>query len=215
MKFLPSFCYIKKIASLFVILLFCSVTYSQINSQTVECLDIPQRELAQQAFQSFENDLITYYEAEKCTPNLYRSFLKEVASLSLDLRKFPSDNSIEMARSFKQKIKDSNSLWLPLSVYENQSVDIQSNAINATTDQEVLTFNYKGDFIQCLKNHSNNDIFKQCIIDLQIDANISPSIIASRLKNITSDEEFYTEEIKAYIAFDIYYSILLIIESAF
>ena len=68
-------------------------------------------------------------------------------------------------------------------------------------------------FIQCLKNNSNSEGFKDIIDTLEFDGNVSPSVIAQKLHDLPA-EEFNTHEVKSFIAFDIYYSILLVIEKS-
>ena len=69
--------------------------------------------------------------------------------------------------------------------------------------------------MQCLKDNTQSPVLKQIISNLSANANISPSIISSQLKNLEPQSDLITEEVKMFIAFDIYYSILLIIENAF
>ncbi|WP_459211983.1 hypothetical protein [Aquimarina rhabdastrellae] len=179
------------------------------------CIPDAHRNLILQAISSFENDLTTHYEMAENDPELYATFLSQVASLSLDLRKLPSSKSIAIARDFKRKNIE-NLFWIPLSEYELDSTSAIDDTPNTTaTAQEVLTFNYRGDLMQCLKNNTQSLVLKQIISDLSANANISPSIISSQLKNLEPQSDLITEEVKMFIAFDIYYSILLIIENAF
>ncbi|MHA7057993.1 hypothetical protein ACWGOQ_0012285 [Aquimarina sp. M1] len=198
---------------LITLLLLTSICYSQ---NDFNCLGVDRSGLYSKAFDSFENDLFAYYKFGNDSIKTYRTFLAEVASLSLDLRKLPSDNSIQLARVFKKKSNDPNSIWVKLSEYENQ--EAIKKPLPPTTpsnkEEEILIFNYRGGLIQCLKNNSDSNDFKDIINTLEEDGNVSTSLIAQRIYYIT-DKKFGTPEIKKFIAFDIYYSILMVIEKAF
>lgn len=196
------------IISLFACL---KMTYSQ-----SFCLNVDETGIIKKAFDSFENDLFNHYKFGKDSIKTYRTFLAEVASLSIDLRKLPSSNSIKLAREFKKIANNKNSLWIKLSEYENQEAIKKSSpsAINKKNKKEVLIFNYRGGFIQCLKNTSDSDDFKEIINTLEKDGNVSTSLVSQRVYYIP-DKEFCAIEVKNFIAFDIYFSILMVIEKAF
>lgn len=181
-----------------------------------DCLSVDQTGLLTRSFHSFEKDIFEYYNFGKDTLKTYRTFLTEIASLSVDLRKLPSEKSIQLTREFKKQASNKNSLWIQLSEYENQHIDKKSYPSTAThkNEEEILIFNYRGGVIQCLKNTNESDDFKEIINTLEDDANVSTSLIAQRLYYIT-DNDFNTSEVKKFIAFDIYYSILMVIEKAF
>ncbi len=198
---------------LIALLLSPTIHYAQTKP---DCLSIDKSGLSKKAFSSFENDLFTYYNFGNDSIKTYRTFLAEVASLSLDLRKLPSDNSIQITRDFKNISTDKSSLWVKLSDYENQEATKKSypSPNGKKDEQEIMIFNYRGGVIQCLKNTSRSDDFREIIKTLEEDGNVSTSLIAQRVYYIT-DKEFKTSQIKKYIAFDIYYSILMVIEKAF
>ncbi|PKV50128.1 hypothetical protein ATE84_2178 [Aquimarina sp. MAR_2010_214] len=197
------------VISLFVCL---KVTYSQSGSS---CLSVDETGIIKKAYDSFENDIFAHYKFGTDSIKTYRTFLAEVASLSLDLRKIPSDTSIKLAREFKKIADNKNSLWIKLSEYENQEAAKKSApATNKKSGEEILIFNYRGGFIQCLKNTSDNDDFKDIVSTLEEDGNVSTSLISQRIYYIP-DKEFCAIEIKNFIAFDVYYSILMVIEKAF
>ncbi|MDY8137635.1 hypothetical protein [Aquimarina sp. 2201CG5-10] len=193
------------------------VSYSQVNNPQFDCLSIDNAGLLRKSFASFEKDLFTHYNFENDTVKTYRTFLNEVYTLSINLRKLPSDNSIQLARIFKKRATDRNSLWVLLSQYGEEMVASDGTNIQKTTqdgEEEILTFNYRGGFIQCLKNNSDSELFIDIINTLELDGNVSPSLIAQRLHDLP-DGEFNTPQVKNFIAFDIFYSILLVIEKAF
>jgi len=200
-----------------IILLVLSLTtlvgYSQ---SSYNCLSVDSSGLYSKAFSSFEKDLFEYYNFGNDSIKTYRTFLAEVASLSIDLRKLPSDNSIQVARLFKQKSSDRNSIWVKLSDYENhETAKKETPAASASkNEEEILIFNYRGGLIQCLKNNSNSDDFRNIVSTLEQDGNVSTSLIAQKIYYIP-DNKFKGTEIKKFIAFDIYYSILMVIEKAF
>ncbi len=203
-------------STILALLMFVSVNQI-INAQSgFDCLSIDQTGLIKKAFESFENDLFAYYQFGNDSIKTYRTFLAEVASLSINLRKLPSRNSIQLTRAFKKVSNNKNSLWVKLSEYENHEATKKSNPSTATgkDQKEVLIFNYRGGFIQCLKNSNESDDFKEIINSLESDGNISTSLISQKIYYIT-DKEFQTQEIKKFIAFDIFYSILMVIEKAF
>ncbi len=192
--------------------LFLNMTFAQ---SGINCYHVDETGITKKAFDSFENDLFNYYQFGNDSIKTYRTFLAEVASLSIDLRKLPSSNSIQFAREFKKIADNKNSLWIKLSEYENnETVKKSSPSTNNKKEEEVLIFNYRGGFIQCLKNTSESDNFKEIINTLESDGNVSTSLISQRIYYIP-DKEFCTLEIKNFIAFDIYYSILMVIEKAF
>ncbi len=197
-----------------IILLLTSICYSQ---DSFNCLSVDRSGLYTKAFNSFEQDLFEYYKFGNDSIKTYRTFLAEVASLSLDLRKLPSDNSIQLARIFKKKSNDPNSIWVKLSDYENQEATKKPSPYTNSSkkgEEEILIFNYRGGLIQCLKNNSDSDDFQDIITTLEQDGNVSTSLIAQRIYYIP-DTKFRASEIKKFIAFDIYYSILMVIEKAF
>ena len=196
--------------------LFLFLSLSGFSQRQFDCLSVDQTGLLTRSFHSFEKDIFEYYNFGKDTIKTYRTFLTEIASLSVDLRKLPSAKSIELTREFKKQASNKNSLWVRLSEYENQNIEKKSYPSTATkkNEEEILIFNYRGGVIQCLKNTNESDDFKEIINTLEEDANVSTSLIAQRLYYIT-DKEFNTSEIKKFIAFDIYYSILMVIEKAF
>ncbi|WP_024768657.1 hypothetical protein [Aquimarina macrocephali] len=201
----------------FLVLFICTTGNTQTTEQNFDCLKIDNQGLLKQSFDSFEKDLFHHYKFNNDTIRTYQTFLNEVYSLSINLRELPSKNSIRLARIYKKKATDRNSLWVLLSQYDEEMVASKNTSGPKTTQQkeeEVLTFNYRGGFIQCLKNNSNSEGFKDIVNTLELDGNVSPSLIAQRLHDLPR-EEFNTHEVKSFIAFDIYYSILLVIEKAF
>ncbi|WP_165583394.1 hypothetical protein [Aquimarina atlantica] len=196
-----------------ITLLVCiKMTYSQ---SGYDCLSVDETGIIKKAYDSFENDLFTHYKFGTDSIKTYRTFLAEVASLSLDLRKLPSENSIKLAREFKKIANNKTSLWIKLSEYENQEAVKKSTPTTTKKNgEEILIFNYRGGFIQCLKNTSDSDDFKDIVSTLEEDGNVSTSLISQRVYYIP-DKEFCAIEIKNFIAFDIYYSILMVIEKAF
>lgn len=205
---------IRFIAILVMVLLLSTFTsYTQTN---INCLSIDGTGLSKKAFESFEHDLFSYYKFGNDSIKTYRTFLAEVASLSLDLRKLPSSNSIQLTREFKKAATSKNSLWVKLSEYENQEAVKKSypSTSDKKNEEEIMIFNYRGGLIQCLKNTSDSDDFREIINTLEGDGNVSTSLIAQRIYYIT-DREFSAGQIKKFIAFDIYYSILMVIEKAF
>lgn len=194
-------------------LLMTSICYSQDQDF---CLSVDDSGLIKRAFESFEKDLFSHYKFGNDTIKTYRTFLAEVASLSIDLRKLPTTQSIEITRAFKKRANNKSSIWVKLTDYENQEAGRKTYPSSSTkkNEEEILIFNYRGGFIQCLKNTSHSDDFKEIINTLEVDANVSTSLIAQRLYYIV-DREFKTREIKKFIAFDIYFSILMVVEKAF
>lgn len=206
-----------KVLLFFVVLSINAIGNSQIDGKKFDCLDIDTIGVLKKSFDSFEKDLFNHYKFGADSIRTYRTFLTELYSLSINLRKLPSSTSIELARVFKKKAKDKNSLWVLLSTYDKQmevSKQTSTPETNPKNEEEVMTFNYRGGFIQCLKNNSSSDGFKDIINTLEYDGNVSPSLTAQRLHDLPT-EEFNTPEVKSFIAFDIYYSVLLIIEKAF
>ncbi len=205
-----------KVVLLFLSLFISIIGNTQTSAENFDCLKIDNQGLLKQSFTSFEKDLFAHYKFNNDTIKTYRTFLTEVYNLSINLRKLPSQNSIRLARIYKQKATDRNSLWVLLSQYDEEMVASEENTtIKTDTDkEEVLTFNYRGGFIQCLKNNSTSESFKDIIDMLEYDGNVSPSLIAQKLHDLPT-EEFNSYEVKSFIAFDIYYSILLVIEKAF
>ncbi|MEW7279154.1 hypothetical protein ABW636_11230 [Aquimarina sp. 2201CG1-2-11] len=197
---------------LIAILVCLKVTRAQ---SGINCLSVDDTGIIKKAFRSFEEDLFSYYRFGTDSTKTYRTFLAEVASLSINLKKLPSENSIRLVREFKQIADNKNSLWIKLSEYENQ--EAQKKASPSTSkddDQELLIFNYRGGFIQCLKNNSDSDDFKEIIYALEEDGNISTSLVSQKIYYIP-DKYLCSREIKNFIAFDIYFSILMVIEKAF
>ncbi len=201
-------------SGILAIFLLTSITSSYPQSGNY-CLDVDETGIIKKAYDSFENDLFSYYKFGNDSIKTYRTFLAEVASLSLDLRKLPSNNSIQLTRSFKKIATNKNSLWVKLSEYENQEAVKKSHpSTSGKNEEEILIFNYRGGFIQCLKNNSESDDFRDIINKLEEDGNISTSLVSQKFYYL-SDRELRTDEIKKFIAFDIYYSILMVIEKAF
>jgi len=203
------------IVTVLVTFLFSTIIgYSQ---NTTNCLSVDSSGLYSKAFISFEKDLFEYYKFGNDSIKTYRTFLAEVASLSINLRKLPSDNSIQLARVFKKKSSNPNSIWVKLSEYESQEATKKPSPFTPASKkdgEEILIFNYRGGLIQCLKNNSNSDDFQEIISTLEEDGNVSTSLIAQRIYYIP-DTKFRASEIKKFIAFDIYFSILMVIEKAF
>jgi len=184
-----------------------------------ECFDIADTNRLQKAFLSFENDIFNHYKCED-TLKTYRTFLAEVASLSINIRKLPSPQSIALTREFKTSSNNENSLWVKLSDYEKPETSHLTTDTDTTPadtgkhNEEVLTFNYRGGFIQCLKNTSEISDFQEIITSLEQDGNISPSLTSQKVYYLL-DKDLNTIEVKSFIAFDIYYSILMVVEKAF
>lgn len=208
---------IKHMVVLFFLVLFsCTIGNTQTSEENFDCLQIDNLGVLKRSFESFEKDLFNHYSFNNDTIKTYKTFLTEVYSLSINLRKLPSPTSLELARVFKKKATDRSSLWVLLSEYDEEIVASGKTSVKNTdiSKEETLTFNYRGGFIQCLKNTNNSDRFKNIIEMLELDGNVSPSLIAQKLHDLPV-EEFDTPEVKSFIAFDIYYSILLVIEKAF
>ncbi|GGX23474.1 hypothetical protein [Aquimarina muelleri] len=206
-----------KILLFLVALSISTISSSQTSNKKFNCLSIDTMGLLKKSFDSFEKDLFNHYEFNNDSIKTYRTFLTELYSLSINLRKLPSDTSIELARMFKKKAKDKSSLWVLLSTYDDQmeaSKETSTPKTDTKNEEEIMTFNYRGGFIQCLKNNSSSNSFKDIINTLEYDGNVSPSLIAQRLHDLPT-KELNSPEVKNFIAFDIYYSILLIIEKAF
>ncbi|WP_109300405.1 hypothetical protein [Aquimarina sp. AU474] len=200
-----------------IIIIFLIISVQTAYAQSSHyCQSVDETGIIKKAFASFENDLFSYYKFGNDSIKTYRTFLAEVASLSIDLRKLPSDNSIQLAREFKKIASNKNSLWIKLSEYENHEAYKKSHpsTSNQENEEEILIFNYRGGFIQCLKNSSDSDDFVDLINSLEQDGNISTSLIAQKIYYIPN-KKFSSIEIKNFIAFDIYYSILMVIEKAF
>ncbi|WP_103866375.1 hypothetical protein [Aquimarina sp. I32.4] len=194
------------------LLLCIKATYSQ---SGINCYDVDETGIIKKAYNSFENDLFAHYKFGTDSIKTYRTFLAEVASLSIDLRKLPSENSIRLAREFKKIASNKNSLWIKLSEYENNETITKSvSPTNKKNQKELLIFNYRGGYIQCLKNTTDSTDFKDLISSLEKDGNVSTSLISQKIYYVT-DKELRTSGIKNFIAFDIYYSILMVIEKAF
>jgi len=205
-----------KIRSKILAILFW-LAISQINyAQSYNCLNLDETGIIKKAYASFENDLFNHYKFGNDSIKTYRTFLAEIASLSVDLRKLPSDNSIQLTRAFKKIANNKNSLWIKLSEYEGQEASKKSYpaAGKGKSKEEILIFNYRGGFIQCLKNNSISEEFKEIVSTLEEDGNVSTSLISQKIYYL-QDKELSKTEIKKFIAFDIYYSILMVIEKAF
>ena len=188
-----------------------------IQAQEFRCANLDDTGFIDQAFKTFEEDLFKHYKLGNDTIKMYRTFLTEVASLSIDLRKLPSANAIELARLFKTKTNSNNAIWVKLSDYENNEATRQpSMHSNPKKDnkEDIYTFNYRGGYIQCLKNTSNSEDFKDIVTILEDDGNISTSLISQRIYYMT-DTEILKKQVRQFIAFDIYFSILMVIEKAF
>ena len=201
---------------IFVICLIVSAQISSAQSRYY-CHDVDDSGIIKRAYESFEKDIFTHYKFGTDSIKTYRTFLAEVASLSIDLRKLPSEKSIQLARQFKKVANNKNSIWIKLSEYENHEAYRKSYPTTSSSkknEEEILIFNYRGGFIQCLKNSSDSDDFQEIVNALELDGNVSTSLIAQKIYYIP-DKEFCGVEIKNFIAFDIYYSILMVIEKAF
>ncbi|WP_152537389.1 hypothetical protein [Aquimarina pacifica] len=204
-----------KIRSRIISLLMLLVTMSSYNQSDNPCLSVDESGIIQKAFNSFEKDLFTYYNFGNDSIKTYRTFLAEVASLSLDLRKLPSDGSIQLAREFKKIASSKQSLWIKLSEYEKpETAQKSATTTSKKNEEEILIFNYRGGFIQCLKNSSDSSDFSEIIASLEEDGNISTSLVSQKIYYLL-DKDFKTFQVKNFIAFDIYYSILMVIEKAF
>ncbi len=193
------------------------LTISQVNyAQSFNCLNLDETGIIKKAYDSFENDLFSHYKFGNDSIKTYRTFLAEIASLSVDLRKLPSDNSIQLTRAFKKIADNRNSLWIKLSEYEGQEASKKSYPATggSKNKEEILIFNYRGGFIQCLKNNSVSEDFKDIVATLEEDGNVSTSLISQKIYYL-QDKELCEVEIKKFIAFDIYFSILMVIEKAF
>ncbi len=204
-----------KIRSRIIVLCICICTNYMFSQPVVNCLTVDETGIIKKAYDSFEKDLFNHYKFGTDSIKTYRTFLAEVASLSIDLKKLPSGNSIQLARDFKKIADNKSSLWIKLSEYENKEATKSSTPSSGKkNEKEILIFNYRGGFIQCLKNTSDSDDFKEIITTLEEDGNVSTSLISQRIYYIP-DKEFCAIEVKNFIAFDIYYSILMVIEKAF
>ncbi len=196
-----------------ILIVSTNSTYAQ---SSYYCHNVDESGIVKKAYDSFQNDLFSYYKFGNDSIKTYRTFLAEVASLSIDLRKLPSSNSIQLAREFKKIANNKTSLWIKLSEYENHEAYKKSypSSTPKKNEEEILIFNYRGGFIQCLKNSSDSDDFQEIVDALELDGNVSTSLIAQKIYYIP-DKEFCSVEVKNFIAFDIYYSILMVIEKAF
>lgn len=206
-----------KIRSLFIFILLQVCLNFTGYAQSNDCINLDDSGFNKQAFTIFEKDLFNHYQTETDRVKKYRKFLMEIASLSVDLRKLPSTEAVETARSFKEKALGKNSIWVKLSDYQNQEASQKPTPYTTPAkgnEQEIYTFNYRGGFIQCLKNTNVSEDFKDIVTLLENDANISTSLVAQRIYYMT-DAEIDSEEVRQFIAFDIYYSILMVIEKAF
>ncbi len=200
-------------SSILILVLAClKVTYAQ---SDFFCYSVDDTGIIQKAYNSFEKDLFSYYKFGNDSIKTYRTFLAEVASLSINLKKLPSENSIRLVREFKKMASNRKSLWIKLSEYENQEVQKgPSPSIPKKDEKELLIFNYRGGFIQCLKNSSDSRDFKDIINSLEEDGNISTSLVSQKVYYLP-DKYLSAKQVKNFIAFDIYYSILMVIEKAF
>ena len=135
---------------LFLVLFIVTIGNTQTNEQNFDCLQIDNLGVLKKSFDSFEKDLFNHYSFDNDTVKTYRTFLTEVYSLSINLRKLPSNTSLELARVFKKQATDRNSLWVLLSKYDEELVDLGGESPLKTVDdkdEETLTFNYRGCFI--------------------------------------------------------------------
>lgn len=204
-----------KIRSRIIAICLCICTNYMFSQPVVNCFNVDETGIIKKAYDSFEKDLFNYYKFGTDSIKTYRTFLAEVASLSINLKKLPSGSSIQLARDFKKIANNKSSLWIKLSEYENkETTKVPTPTSDKKNEKEILIFNYRGGFIQCLKNTSNSNDFKEIITTLEEDGNVSTSLISQRIYYI-SDKEFCAIEVKNFIAFDIYYSILMVIEKAF
>lgn len=193
--------------------LFVSLLTFNVQAQDV-CLSVDETGMVVKAFKAFEQDLFQYYNFQNDSLKTYRTFLSEVATLSIDLRRLPSPKSIQITRMFKRLANNRNSIWVKLADYETQEASGKATpSATGAGEEEILIFNYRGGFIQCLKNTSDSEKFKDIINTLEVDANVSTSLVAQKLNLITDGE--FKGQIKKYIAFDIYFSILMVVEKAF
>ena len=186
-------------------------------AQTFNCSNLDDTGYVNDAFSTFEKDLFKHYAFGNDTIKTYRTFLTEVASLSIDLRKIPSSEAIELARIFKSKANSTNSIWVKLSEYEDKEAIHSTTSYNyskKSKKEDIYTFNYRGGYIQCLKNSSGSEDFRDVVTILENDGNISTSLISQRIYYMT-DKEILKKQVRQFVAFDIYYSILMVIEKAF
>lgn len=199
----------------FLMLLIILTTQFIYAQESFDCSSIDDTGLITKAFQSFEKDIFSHYNFGNDSIKTYRTFLAEVASLSIDLKRLPSKNSIAYTRSFKKRVKSKGSIWIPLSEYESQRQEkLSKPGTKKKNEEAIMIFNYRGGFIQCLKNNSKGNNLKEIIDILEEDGNVSTSLISQRIYYIP-DSEFNSISVKKFIAFDIYYSILMVIEKAF
>ena len=206
-----------KMRSITFILIYCAFASVTIQAQNFSCSNLDDTGFIDQAFKTFEEDLFKHYQLGNDTIKTYRTFLTEVASLSIDLRKLPSADAIELARLFKTKVGSPNAIWVKLSDYESneatQRATVYTNP-KKSNKEDIYTFNYRGGYIQCLKNTSNSEDFKDIVTILEDDGNISTSLISQRIYYMT-DKEILKKQVRQFIAFDVYFSILMVIEKAF
>ncbi|WP_378185027.1 hypothetical protein ACE939_09000 [Aquimarina sp. W85] len=198
------------------LLLFVVTTHVIYAQKSFDCSSIDDTGLITKAFQSFEKDLFNHYNFGNDSIKTYRTFLAEVASLSIDLKKIPSKSSISLTRIFKKGIESKGSIWIPLSKYEDQRSENRTSRTKAkkSNEETVMIFNYRGGFIQCLKNNSNGDNLPEIIDKLEDNGNVSTSLTAQHIYYMPNSELGCTS-VKKFVAFDIYYSILMVIEKAF
>ncbi len=209
---------------IFIITLLSCNTSSQRN--LLHCDKIDNKQIIDTAFRSFENDLFGYYKLENDTINTYKKFLSEITNMTIDLNAMISEESIKIAHDFKRNAKTDNSIWISYYDYnkdnltEEEEISITSkldqietkeeNALRVEQEKRMLILNYKGPLIQCLKNNSKNPDLTKIIGKLELMGPINQSIIASGFNAADPKITFKSIETRAFIAFEIYYYILMI-----
>ena len=200
--------------SLNLLVWICMMCFQTNYAQKNVCLQVDKDNIIERAFASFEKDIFKHYKFSNDTIKTYRTFLAEIAKLSIDLRNLPSSSSIQISRDFKNLAEKGSSIWINLSDFKNQETLKKGSPLSKNSKGELLIFNYRAGFIQCLKNTSESEEFQGIVKMLEDDPNVGTSMIAKDLYNLPTDE-FNTFEVKMFVAFDIYYSILMIVEKNF
>ncbi|WP_299437331.1 hypothetical protein [uncultured Aquimarina sp.] len=215
------------IISIILVSILCSCYNKKQN--TIQCGTISNQKIINKAFVSFENDLFAYYKLENDTIGTYKKFLSEISSMSIDLKTIASNKSRNITGKILENASTDNSLWISYYDYyrqpiENNKEEIPTSQILENLDIEteeekkiriqqennMLVLNYKGPLIQCLKNNSKNNDLTKIIEKLEWIGPINPKIIADGFNAINPEDTFRSKEVKIFIAFEIYYYMLMI-----